>query len=125
MCYSTKQLQDIVVHILARSVTRKMGLGVTFETTDDEDAFFRELVQQASDAKLNPNLFYFEPMSNKSFSVSYNSYPIGRIKLKGRKTYMQILKGLYGVKEEYDLSLEGYISYIPEWIKHIRYCLRN
>lgn len=114
------QLQDVVVQILTRSVTRKMGLGVTFETTDDEDAFFRELVRQIQEAKLNPHLFYFEPMSDKSFFVQYSSYPIGKIKLKGKKTHMQILKGLYGANSIYDLSLEDYISHIAEWIKRIK-----
>lgn len=123
--YTEAQLQDIVVRILTRSITRKMGLGVTFETTDEEDAFFRELVKQTTEANLNAPMFYFEPMSNKSFSVQYGSYPIGRIKLKGNKTHMQILKGLMGVKEEYDLTLEEYISHIPEWIKRIKYCLKN
>lgn len=123
--YTEAQLQDIVVRILTRSITRKMGLNVTFETTDEEDAFFRELVKQTTEAKLNPLMFYFEPMSDKSFYVQYGSYPIGRIKLKGNKTHMQILKELYGVKEEYDLTLEEYISQIPKWIKHIRYCLQD
>lgn len=122
---NTKRLQDIVVKILTKSVSRKLGIGATFETTDEEDAFFRELVKQTEEARLNPGLFYFEPMSNKSFSVSYGSYPIGKIKLKGRTSHMQILKGLYDVKKVNDLPLEGYISHIPEWIKHIKYCLRD
>lgn len=123
--YTEAQLQDIVVHILEKSITRKMGLNVIFETTNEEDAFFKELVKQSYEVKLNPLMFYFEPMSNKSFSVWYNSYPIGKIKLRGNKTYIQIFKGLSGVKEENYLSLEEYISHIPEWIKHIKYCLRN
>ena len=123
--YTELQLQDMVVRILTRSITKKLGLNVTFETTDEEDCFFRELIRQAIDAKLNPMMFYFEPMSNKSFSVYYTSYPIGKIKLKGRKTYMQILKGLYNIEEKFDLSLDDYISHIPKWIKYIKYCLRN
>ena len=41
-----EELQKIVIQILTRSITRKMGIGVVFETSDDEDAFFRELVRQ-------------------------------------------------------------------------------
>ncbi len=123
--YTEDQLQDIVIYILTRSVRKKLGLNVTFETTEKEDAFFRELVEQTAEAKLNPFAFYFEPMSNKSFSVMYGSYPIGKIKLKGQKTYMQILSGLYTIKELHDLSLDDYISYIPKWIKHIKYCLKD
>ena len=117
-------LQKIVVQILTKSITRKMGIGVTFETTDEEDAFFRELVKQTIEAKLNPDLFYFEPMSDKSFSVQYQNYPIGKIKLTGRKTHMQILKGLYEIKSFDNLPLQEYILHIPEWIKHIQFCLK-
>lgn len=120
-----QELQQWVELILTRSIRRKMGFGKAYETTADEDIFFREVVKLTLESKLNPNAFYFEPMSNRSFSVSYSGYPIGRIKLKGRRTYMQVLKGLFGVKEYHDLRLEEYVSYIPDWIKHIKYCLRN
>lgn len=36
-------LQKIVVQILTKSITRKMGIGVSFETTDEEDAFLENL----------------------------------------------------------------------------------
>lgn len=120
-----QELQQWAELILARSVRRKMGFGKSYETTNEENTFFREVVKLALESKLNPNAFYFEPMSNKSFSVHYGNYPIGRIKLNGRKTHMQVLKGLSGVKEYHDLMLEEYVLYIPDWIKHIKYCLRN
>ena len=40
----TQALQNILVNILTKSVHRKMGGGVTFETSNDEDKFFRELI---------------------------------------------------------------------------------
>lgn len=121
----TQVLQDILISILSKSVARKMGSGVNFETSDDEDVFFREVIKETVNAKLNPDLLYFEPMSNKSFSVQYSHYPIGKIKLNGKKTYMQVLSGLNGIKELSDLPVEGYISYIPQWIKQIKYCIKN
>ena len=124
MTYKEEDLQNIVLEILTTSVTRKMGIGVTFETSDEEDAFFRVLVNDVLVAKLNPHLLYLEPMSNKSFSVHFQDYPIGRIKLSGRKTYIQVLKGMGGAKQYYDLTLEEYISHIPFWVKHIKYCLK-
>lgn len=121
----TQKLQDMLISILAKSVAKKLGPGVSFETSNDEDAFFREVIKETVDAKLNPRLLYFEPMSNKSFSVQYGSYAIGKIKLSGRKTYMQVLSGLYGVDDLSDLSLEDYISHIPKWIKQMKYCIKN
>jgi hypothetical protein len=100
-----------------------MGGGVTFETSNDEDKFFRELIKNTLEVNLNPDYFYFEPMSNRSFSIYYQNFPIGSIKLYGRKTYMQILDGLYGINVLHDLPLNEYILRIPQWIKHIEHCL--
>ncbi|MCX4352030.1 MAG: hypothetical protein OSJ60_10360 [Lachnospiraceae bacterium] len=119
----TQALQNILVNILTKSVHRKMGGGVTFETSNDEDKFFRELIKNTLEVNLNPDYFYFEPMSNRSFSIYYQNFPIGSIKLYGRKTYMQILDGLYGINVLHDLPLNEYILHIPQWIKHIEHCL--
>lgn len=119
----TQDLQNILVNILTKSIRRKMGGGVTFETSNDEDKFFRELIKYTLEVNLNPNYFYFEPMSNRSFSIYYQNFPIGSIKLYGRKTYMQILDGLYDVNVLHDLPLNEYILHVPQWIKHIKHCL--
>lgn len=101
-----EKLQKILEEILRASVARKLGYNVTFTTNEAEDAFFRELIKQTMEAKLSPYDFDFEPMGNKSFSVYYKRYAIGRIKLNNNSTAMQILKGLYGVKNVEDLKLE-------------------
>jgi len=119
-----EELQKIVIQILTRSVTRKMGLGVTFETTDDEDAFFRELVRQTIESKLNPNLFYFEPMSNKSFSIYYRSYYVGKVKLRGKNQFIQVL-GVRGAINSFTISsADDYQEYLPKWVKYLKYCLK-
>lgn len=119
-----EDLQKIVTQILTRSITRKMGLNVTFETTNEENSFFRELVKQTIEAKLNPQLYYFEPMSNKSFSVYYQSYYIGKIKLRGREQHIQIL-GVRGAIHVFSISSErDYQEYLSKWIKYIKYCLK-
>ncbi len=119
----TSNLQNILINILTKSVKRKMGGGVAFETSDDEDKFFRKLILNALENNLEPKNFYFEPMSNKSFSIHYQDFPIGRIKLHGRKTYMQIINEPFGVNKLYDLSLDEYMTHIPEWIKYIEHCI--
>lgn len=119
-----EELQKIVVQILTRSVTRKMGLGVTFETTDNEDDFFRELVRQTVEAKLNPNLFYFEPMSNKSFSVYYQSYYIGKVKLRGKNQFIQVL-GVRGAINSFSISAANdYQEVLLKWVKYIKHCIK-
>lgn len=125
MIIQNQQLEKTTASILTRSFSRKKGTNASWETTDDENAFFRELIRQTEEAKLDPNSFYFEPMSDEGFSVRYASYPIGKIKLRGKTSYMQVLKGLSGVKDFDNLPLEACISHIPEWIRRIKYCLRN
>lgn len=125
MCMTyDEQLQNIVIQILTRSVTRKMGCGVTFETSDEEDAFFRDLVKHTLDAKLNPNCFYFEPMSNKSFSVYYQGYYVGKVKLRGRNQFIQVL-GVRGAINSFSISSEDdYQEYLLKWVKYIKHCIK-
>lgn len=115
---------EIYLNVLRDSVARKLGDNISFETTETEDAFFLEVIKMAMAEKLNPHYFDFEPLSNKGFSVYYRGYYIGKIKLRGRSTYMQLLKGLYTNKTIENLSLEEYITNIPIWIKHIKYCIK-
>ena len=125
MHFQKHKLQKTVTSILTGSISRKLGTGAKIEITDKENAFFKELVKQTEEAKLNPYSFYFEPMSDKSFSVRYGSYPIGKIKLNEKGSYIQVLKGLNGVKSFENLSLEEYLSYIPDWIRYIKFCLKD
>ncbi len=119
-----EELQKIVIQILTRSITRKMGIGVVFETSDDEDAFFRELVRQTMEEKLNPYLFYFEPLSNKSFSIYYQSYYIGKVKLRGKNQFIQVL-GVRGAINSFSISSSyDCQEYIAKWIKYIKHCLK-
>lgn len=119
-----KEIEDLLSHIITRGVSTKIGADQVFETTDEEDIFFKHLIQKTIEAKLDPLQLAFEPMSNKSFSVSYQRYPVGKIKLRGRITYMQILKGLFGIKDLENQPLEEYISNIPKWISHMKFCLK-
>lgn len=57
-------------------------------------------------------------MSDGTLSVEYNRYPIGKVKLQGRKYWIQVLKGLYGVKVfEGDFDLLK--SHIADWVKYL------
>lgn len=116
---------NLTMSILERSIAYKLGNETDFKILEDEKIFFTEVVKQVIDANLDPKYLHFYPMSIKDFSVYYADYPIGRIKLRGRKTNMLVLKGLHTIKNYENLTLEDYISYIPDWIKYIKYCLKN
>lgn len=116
---------NLTMSILERSIVYKLGSETDFKILEDEKIFFTEVVKQVIDANLGPKYLHFYPMSVKDFYVYYSDYPIGRIKLRGRKTHILILKGLYSIKQYENLSLEEYINFIPYWIKHIKYCLKD
>lgn len=88
----------------------------TFDINELEEQFFQELYNKVP-MKMNPLIHLFR-MSDGTLSVYYGTYPIGKIKLQGRKHWMQILKGLYTSK-----SIEGnmndFVSHIDDWIKYI------
>lgn len=117
-------IQELTTAILKRSFLDKFG-NTTFEVLESENIFFKELVKQVVAEKLQPRYLHFNLMSIKDYYVYYGTYPIGRIKLRGRKTHMQVLKGTFGIKHYENLTLEEYMSYIPDWIRRIKYCLRN
>ena len=120
-----QKIQKILKDILDTSVKKKLGNNIEFKINEAENNFFSELIKQTIETKLSPYKFYFEPMGSKAFNVWYDSYYIGKIKLNNKSTYMQVLKGLHVIKNIEDLEPEEYLSYIPAWIRYIKYCLRN
>lgn len=85
------------------------------ELNEAEKIFFTELCQVQS----NPNGFSIKRMSNGALEVTYNSYYVGKIKLTGRKHWMQILRGLTQQKCIYG-ELDDFIQHIPDWTKYIK-----
>ena len=86
-----------------------------------EKEFFNYLYLKLTDkenAKIN-----LIRMSNGELSAYYSSYPIGRIKLQGRKYYMQILYDLYKF-EHIEGSIDEFIPKIDNWITYIRIHLK-
>ena len=57
-------------------------------------------------------------MSDGTLNVHYYTYPIGRIKLQGRKHGMQVLKGFHGVRW-IDGDINDFLLNIIYWKKYI------
>lgn len=87
-----------------------------FQVNELEEEFFGELYSKLSDEQNRKIIL--SRMSDGTLSVEYKRYPIGKVKLQGRKFWIQILKGLYGVK-----VFEGDIltirSHIEDWVKYL------
>lgn len=117
-------IQELMTAILKKSFLEKFGKDAKYEVLESENIFFKELVKQVVAAKLPAKHLHFNLMSVKDYYVYYGTYPIGRIKLRGRKTHMQVSKGMFSIKLYENLTLEEYMSHIPDWIRYIKYCLR-
>lgn len=63
--------------------------------------------------------FVLERKSDKAIAVFYKRIYVGRIKLQGRKTWMQILPNLYDVRKLENEELDTYIENIDLWIDYI------
>lgn len=98
--------------------SRKLQNGNYCDLSDDEEIFIKNLIYKF---KLNKKKYYLnlERQSNKAISVYYKGYPVGKIKLQGRKTWMQTFLNLYDVKILENEELDTYIENIDLWIEYI------
>lgn len=91
-----------------------------FEVNDLENKFFDELYSKLPD-DIN-NKIHLIRLSDGTFNVEYkNGLYIGKIKLQGKKHYMQILKTLYKNYTVY----ENFNEHIDEWIHYFNKYLRK
>ena len=79
------------------------------------DSFFKKLEQN----NLKQSLLTWNRLSDKILNISYNGSQIGRIKLTGRKTKMQILtdESVTWIESQ---SLDAYIQEQDKWIEHLK-----
>lgn len=86
--------------------------------SEEEEKFIHELLLRLSINKETKDIRLYR-MSNKAISVNYNMYPLGKIRLQGRKTWMQILIDLYD-HETINGTLHDYLNGIDRWILYIK-----
>lgn len=110
---------DIVNDFLYERVVRNLTQSRYCDISENEEIFIKYLLYKFHESNQRKQI-QLERMSSREINVSYNGYPIGRIKLNGRKTWMQILTSTYGQNRLEDTSLEKYIDSINLWIDYIR-----
>ena len=92
----------------------------TYETTPDEEMFIDRLLEKSKELKGNYSL---SRMSDGTINVSYNSYPIGKVKLRGRKPMLMYMKNLYDPISVYGdfytlvAAIDFWILYIKKYLK--------
>ncbi len=93
----------------------------TYNVNSDEMLFFTTLAN-VIDSKYSPHI-RLTRMSNGTLSVYLSSYPIGKIKLQGRKHYMQVHKTLH---KTYTVTgeINNFIPEIQNWERYIEQYLK-
>lgn len=94
-----------------------------YKLVSEEKFFLNNFLNQMITNKIDLNIST-ERRNNGEICVEYKGCPVGRIRLQGRKHYMQILRGMYGHKI-IEGNLEDFIQEIPAWIRYVKYLKRN
>lgn len=84
--------------------------------TREEEAFFSALDAALRAGHKSPE-YEVTRLANGAISVKNRHAYIGKIKLKGRKTWMQYMTGLYNAQTAEDEPLEEYIRLLKYWVK--------
>ena len=95
-----------------------------FEITLTEMLFVNELFENININRIKP-MISITRMSSGDLIFEYDTYPIGRVNLRSKRYYMQILEGLYDYRSEEIDNVTTAINLIPEWIKYIKYVRRG
>lgn len=86
------------------------------DATPEEMAFFAAFEKALTAAK-KPVHYQCSRMANKAVSVKTSCAQLGKIKLQGKKTWMQYMTGLYDAATAEDQTLDVYISLLKYWVK--------
>lgn len=98
------------------TITKNCSSQKDYPVNEQEEQFFSELYNALAPYKFSITLVR---MSNGVLAVNCNSYPVGKIKLQGRKHWMQVLKGLYTTKI-IEGNTENFIEHIPDWVNYMK-----
>lgn len=90
-----------------------------YSITPDEERFFWAFEDALMEQGLSTYMSLTR-MANGAISVSTSSAYIGKIRLQGRKTWMQYMTGLYDAEVEENLPLEEYIQRLQYWVQTVK-----
>lgn len=93
----------------------------TYDVSHEEECFFDSLLIKSK--KLSGE-YQLSRLSNGTINVSYNGYPIGKIKLQGKLKRMMYLQNLYDSKH-IEGELKDFINGIDYWLKYINNYIRK
>lgn len=93
------------------------------EFNDEEKQFLEKLKYKFKENKLNRSIT-FSRLKDKTISINYNSYILGKINLQSESPTMMIHKDLYN-HYIVEGNIENFVSEIDEWVKYAKKYLRS
>lgn len=113
--------QDLV-NVRFDAIKANIGNGANkpVDISENEEIFIKELIERIDNELGYDYNLSFNRLSDKTLNAWYNNYYLGKIKLQGKKTYMQILNGLFGAEVIRDCTLEECLKHIDGWIEYIK-----
>lgn len=97
------------------------NLNRLYEVTVEEEQFFDILIEKSSHLK---GEYQLSRLSDGTVNLSYNGYPIGKIKLQGRKKRMQVLTSIND-NEVIEGTFENFVQAIDIWLQYITMVLKE
>ena len=113
-----EKYEYVVEHVQRNVVDKKHPYDTDID--ENEKRFIAAMVMACDERNLVRNL-YFLRLANGDLEAWCNCF-VGRINLRGNRTYMQILLPDNGVDCIENKDLDLYIKAIQKWIKYIEFC---
>ncbi len=98
-------------------ISKTSSTGKDYSISEKEEQFFSVLYNALSPS--TNEKIHLNRMANGTLAVYFGSFPVGKIKLRGKTYWMQIQKGLYTVKV-IEGNIDDFIEHIPDWERYIR-----
>lgn len=87
-----------------------------YKVMPEEERFFSALEAALSAGHKN-GAYKITRMADGAISVQSRHAYLGKIKLQGRKTWMQYMTGLYNAEQVEDAPLDEYVRLLKYWVK--------
>lgn len=90
-----------------------------YSITDIEAAFFLTFEALLKSRRKSPSAIQVSRMADGALEVRSRRAYLGKVKLQGRRTYMQYMATLYDAEIAEDKTLEEYAALLKYWLKAV------
>lgn len=99
------------IYVMSRIKTSMSGM--SFEILPEEEKFFMTLIQRAP----KPRKITLTRLADGAFNVGTLESYLGKVKLRGKRKYIQYIVRSSDAVVEYGETVDDLIPYIEKWFK--------